>query len=71
MLLRTGFRSTEYRQEKDREFLHSLSSFLCKHCICRHKYDYRIVDMPHIVRLDIFALRQTRYVFASRKRDMI
>ena len=35
-------------------FLHSLSSFLCKHCICGHKCDYSIVDMP--------SLRSARYI---------
>ena len=29
-------------------FLHSLSSFLCKHCICGHKCDDSIVDMPSL-----------------------
>ena len=37
-----------------RMFLHSLSSFLCKHCICGHKCDYSIVDMP--------SLRSARYI---------
>ena len=31
------------------------SFFLDKHCICRHKCDYSIVDMPRAARLDIFA----------------
>ena len=35
-------------------FLHSLSSFLCKHCICGHTCDYSIVDMP--------SLRSARYI---------
>ena len=35
-------------------FLHSLSSFLYKHCICGHKCDYSIVDMP--------SLRSARYI---------
>ena len=45
-----------YRKEKDREwFLHSLSFFLDKRCICEHKCDFSIVDMPPVARLDIFA----------------
>ncbi len=52
-------------------FLHSLSSFLDKHCICGHKCDVSIVDMPRSAPLDIFDLRQIRYVFASLKLDMI
>ena len=50
----------------------------CKRCICGHKCDYSIVDMPRAVRLDIFAFceiyfakRQIRYVFALLKLDMI
>ena len=29
-----------HKQEKDREFLRSLSFFLDKHCICGHKCDF-------------------------------
>ena len=48
-------RYSTYRQEEDREcFLHPLSSFLCKHCICGYKCDYSIVDMP--------SLRSARYI---------
>jgi len=45
--------------------------FFDKHCICGYKYDYSIVDMPRVARLDIFTLRQIRYVFALLKLDMI
>jgi len=65
VLLRTVLSSIEYttyRQEKDRECFTFSVLFFDKHCICKHKCDYSIVDMPRTARLDIFAL--LRNIFA-------
>ena len=42
-----------YRQEKDREFLSSLSSFFDKHCFCVHRSDFI---------LSICLARSARYI---------
>ena len=59
-----------YRQEKDREFLCSLSSFLTSTASASTEAILFCRYASH-ARLDIFALRQIRYVFALLKLDMI
>ena len=45
--------------------------FLNKHCFCVHRSDFILSICRRFARLDIFALRQIRYVFATLKLDMI
>ena len=58
------------QQKKDEELLKFLVLFLDKNCFCVYKSDF-ILSICRFHRLDIFAMRQIRYVFTSLKLDMI
>ena len=67
-----------YRQEKDREFLSSLSSFFDKHCFCVHRSYFDFVDMPSLCSARYICLAansicfryaQTRYDINPRSRS--
>ena len=59
------------QQKKDEELLKiPRPFFLNKHCFCIYKSDF-ILSICRFYRLDIFAMRQIRYVFALLKLDMI
>ena len=60
-----------YRQKKDEELLKFLVLFSWQALHLWTQMRFYFVDMPRIARLDIFALLQIRYVFASLNLDMI
>ena len=60
-----------YRQEKDREFLCSLSSFLDKHCFCVHRSDFILsICLARSARYICLAANSICFRFAQTRYDI-